>query len=63
MALVPRTTQINDVVAVLAGARVPFVLRPMDNNFKAIGPCYINGIMYGQAFVGEESELQDITLR
>ena len=53
----PDITQNGDVVAILFGCRVPFVLRPnrsdsenlMDSTFKLVGECYVDGIMFGEA--------------
>ena len=43
----------GDVVVILHGGHTPFILRPMTNSseYKMIGECYVNGIMYGEAVV------------
>lgn len=48
----PPSTQLGDVVAVLFGADVPFILRPVGDPkqhcYKLVGQCYVHGIMYGK---------------
>lgn len=61
---VPLTAKRDDVVCVLEGGKVPFVLRrDGDEYFEVIGECYIHGIMHGEAMDMEQFPLQDITLR
>ncbi|KAI4213183.1 MAG: hypothetical protein LQ351_004129 [Letrouitia transgressa] len=55
----PPTTKQNDLVVVLNGGLVPYVLRPtgsemshaetMYSEFTILGDCYVHGIMYGEA--------------
>lgn len=45
----PHNMQPQDKIAVLFGARVPFILRPFGNRWKLVGECYVNGIMHGEA--------------
>jgi hypothetical protein len=46
----PHTCQEGDVISVLAGGRVPFVLRKCgENQYQLIGDAYIHGIMDGEA--------------
>ncbi|KAL9113901.1 MAG: hypothetical protein Q9227_002035 [Pyrenula ochraceoflavens] len=49
LALVPKTSRIDDSVVILHGSSLPLILRPADDNdcFKLIGPCYVDQIMYG----------------
>ncbi|KAM0279439.1 hypothetical protein ACHAQH_004599 [Verticillium albo-atrum] len=67
LALVPPLTEVGDVVAVIPGAPVPFVLRPkwydeqMDRNvYTLVGECYVHGVMNGEA--ADESKMQVILL-
>jgi hypothetical protein len=47
---VSRRAQKGDVVCVLYGGDVPFVLRHMeDENWRMIGECYVDGLMQGEA--------------
>ena len=38
----------SDVVAILAGASVPYVLRPLGDSYMLLGGCYIHDIMRGE---------------
>ncbi|KAK1979394.1 hypothetical protein LZ30DRAFT_726354 [Colletotrichum cereale] len=44
----PDTMRNGDVIAVLSGGDVPFVLRPTQDGYTLIGECYVEGIMYGE---------------
>ena len=46
----PPAIQPGDVVAILFGAKSPFILRPtdIDGEYRLIGQCYVNGIMHGE---------------
>jgi hypothetical protein len=50
MASVPSTTTFGDRIMVLSGSNVPFVLRPVEDHYRLIGPCYVHGIMDGEAW-------------
>jgi hypothetical protein len=48
MGLAPAQTQPGDIVCVLRGGTVPYVLRPMEDGcFQLVGECYVQGIMDG----------------
>jgi len=49
LGLGPQASQEGDVVCVLAGSRMPMVLRPAATGFRVVGPCYMHGIMQGEA--------------
>ncbi|KAI3335857.1 HET-domain-containing protein [Ustulina deusta] len=51
LGLAPFNAQLGDVVAILHGSKVPFVLRKDDKNglYSLLGESYIHGIMYGEA--------------
>ena len=38
----------GDLVVILFGADVPFILRPKDSHYTFIGDCYVHGIMQGE---------------
>jgi hypothetical protein len=49
LALLAAETEPEDVVAVFAGVRMPYILRPCGDHFKCVGVCYIHGMMDGEA--------------
>ena len=48
--LAPLTAQKDDVICLLQGSSLPWVLRPQAKNgqYKVVGACYIDGIMYNE---------------
>lgn len=42
------TVRPGDLICVLYGGEVPFVLRPFELWFELIGECYVSGIMHGE---------------
>ncbi|KAJ4366134.1 hypothetical protein N0V83_007769 [Neocucurbitaria cava] len=52
----PASVKAGDVVAILAGASVPIVLRPQHTldtrKYQIVGPCYIQGLMLGEGLLG-----------
>ena len=63
LAAVPYTTEVGDRIAILAGGKVPFVLRPTGDHYCFIGSCYVHGIMNGEAFPENLEELQWFSIR
>jgi hypothetical protein len=57
LAAVPYTAKVGDCIAILAGGCVPFVLRPIGDHYRLVGPCYVRGIMNGEAFPEKLDEL------
>jgi hypothetical protein len=51
LGLGPEITREVDIVAVLSGCDLPFVLRPEWGHYKLVGECYVEGIMHGEALV------------
>ena len=47
---VPKKTQLGDKVAIMAGGRAPYVVRPQGQCYALVGPCYVQGLMNGEAF-------------
>lgn len=41
----------NDLVCVLYGGRLPFLLRPKSDFYHPVGECYVRGIMDGEAIM------------
>ena len=61
--LCPPHTKQGDLICILWGARSPFVLRRMPDteNFQLVGECYVDGLMYGEAFrIKREQRLKDV---
>lgn len=52
MGMGPGNMRERDYVAVQAWTRVPIILMPVESvpiKFQVVGPCYVNGIMHGEA--------------
>lgn len=72
MGVFPGSTQHGDVVAVLLGSKLPYVLRPRGNDYLLVGPAYVYGIMNGEVMEGFQDfsigatahgrEIRDLTL-
>ena len=52
MGLGPRLTRPGDLVCVLLGSQVPFVLRQVGDCSVVVGECYCHGVMEGEAVRG-----------
>ena len=60
--LAPSRTMAKDLVCILKGASVPFVLRQAGENFTLVGECYCHGIMYGEAMLRKDLVIREISL-
>ncbi|KAI5920639.1 heterokaryon incompatibility protein-domain-containing protein [Camillea tinctor] len=47
----------GDLVCLLFGGEVPFVLRPKDGHYQLVGDAYVHGIMEGEAIHRDDEEL------
>jgi hypothetical protein len=59
-------TEAGDVICVLLGGSVPYILRPIDDSYILIGEAYVHGIMDGEvleAVSRQEYALEWISLR
>jgi len=61
----PLVTRPNDIVCLLFGGNVPYILRPMGKYYKLVGECYVYGIMDGEAInewrvKGEKEEIFEL---
>jgi hypothetical protein len=60
LATVPVNVSPGDEIVILSGCRLPFVLRATGDKFKLVGPCYVHGIMDGEAFPKEGAGSEDL---
>lgn len=58
----PRSMRPGDLVCILSGCRVPFILRAEGPNFRLVGESYVHGLMEGQA-VKDGLETHEFLLR
>ncbi|KAK5744570.1 hypothetical protein LTR17_001965 [Elasticomyces elasticus] len=59
----PDSIRIGDQVWILAGGKVPFILRPKVNGrFELVGEAYVHGIMHGEAVRGREKDFTDVVV-
>lgn len=66
LGLGPSSMQKGDVVAVLCGSNVPFLLRRQGDEYARIGLCYVHGIMNGELkkeCPGMMLDVQDFVIR
>ncbi|KAJ4362875.1 hypothetical protein N0V83_009992 [Neocucurbitaria cava] len=49
MGIGPNAMKKDDVILILFGGKVPYVLRPSEAGYRFIGECYILGLMNGEA--------------
>jgi hypothetical protein len=64
LGLGPELLRKGDVVCVVAGGQVPYVLRPLsDDTFYFVGECYVAGYMFGKAVEDWRSRPQAFTLQ
>lgn len=71
MGLVPAVAEPGDLVAVIPGGSIPYILREVDdfgpetggeNQYRFVGDCYVHGIMYGEALEKHGPEMHDILI-
>lgn len=49
LGLLPRFSNAGDLIVILHGSSLPFVLRPAEKGcFKLVGVCFVDGIMHGE---------------
>ena len=46
----PKSVELGDRIAIFEGVPVPFILREEDDHYLVVGPCYVHGMMDGEAF-------------
>jgi len=55
MGTCPRWANSGDLIALIQGLKVPFILRKAGEQYRLVGPAYIEGIMHGKRWNGDES--------
>jgi hypothetical protein len=66
MVLAPAEAQNGDIVCILLGGQTPFILSSEDAQFRLVGPCYVEGIMWGEAMKGLDEgkyEIRDFVIQ
>ncbi|KAF4338933.1 heterokaryon incompatibility [Fusarium beomiforme] len=60
----PLDMQAGDEVCVLLGGKIPYLLRPQDDEtYSLIGEAYVHGIMHGELFKGGVRNLRNFVVR
>ena len=62
MGWAPLDAQVGDLVCVLEGEWVPFLLQPHGKMYQLIGELYIHGLMDGQAMTMKGLKTQEFFL-
>jgi hypothetical protein len=62
MGLAPSGTRIGDRIATLLGIKNPFIVHEVDGGYRLIGPCYVQGMMEGEAVLSGHVPFEPITL-
>ncbi|KAK3717412.1 hypothetical protein LTR37_005801 [Vermiconidia calcicola] len=60
--IAPYGTREGDLIFVVLGADVPFVLRPLEDGYCLIGEAYVQGAMNGEVLLLEHLPVQDIMI-
>jgi hypothetical protein len=62
-AQVPKAAEPDDLICILYGGNVPFVIRPReDGHYRLIGECYIHSFIDREAMLMEELKTQEFSL-
>lgn len=59
---VPLTARIGDVICVIRGCDIPFVLRAEGTSYRLVGQSYVHGFMNGEATALPEYKFGDISI-
>jgi hypothetical protein len=57
---VPKSAMVEDVICVIAGAAIPFTIRPNEKGYSLIGQCYLHGYMEGEALNNSDMVKQEV---
>lgn len=61
--LAPHGTKEGDLIFIVVGADIPFLLRPCDDSYELIGEAYVQGVMDGEVLLMEHIPVQDIHIK
>ncbi len=60
----PKWVQAGDRVAAVHGCRLPIIIRAFgEATWSFVSGCYLDGVMFGEAFEDDDYKTEDITLR
>jgi len=63
MGQMPQNAKVGDLVCVLFGGNVPYILRPRgDGGYTYVGDCFVYGLMDGEAMDMEDTKAQEFAL-
>jgi hypothetical protein len=62
MGLGPIEMTDGDVVAILLGSSVPFILREQGTQFTLVGECYVHGVMKGEMLEDPSAGLETLCI-
>jgi hypothetical protein len=64
LAFGPLTGQVGNIVCILSGGNVPYLLRRCeDRTYLIVGECYVHGIMFGEALEEGDLNKQTFTIK
>jgi hypothetical protein len=60
----PDRARPGDIISLLLGGEVFYILRPKEENYALVGKCYVRGLMDGEAMedLGRENYIETLTL-
>jgi len=58
----PHEAQEGDIVVVFNGAPTPFIMRPLGTSLRLICPCYVHGLMKGEALNSQSFKAEVIKI-
>jgi hypothetical protein len=50
MGTAPASADLGDQVVIFSGAKQPTIVRPTGDTYRVLGPAYVSGISFGQAW-------------
>jgi hypothetical protein len=62
LGLAPRHCEKGDKICILHGSKTPYVLRERNGIYYAMGQCYLEGVMFGEAVTWKEDEADVLKL-